>query len=97
MILKLHQINPGHTLIFNTSKKFTNNMYETIDNKKSQYHIKEIFKEGTSSFNQNLLDMLRILDHELILATIGGSFSEGVEIKHPVSGRSRITLIILIL
>ncbi|MHA2363798.1 MAG: helicase C-terminal domain-containing protein [Candidatus Hodarchaeales archaeon] len=93
--LDLHSTNPGHTLVFNTSKKFTDQLYSALRCLAKRYGVKEIFKEGTSAYSQSLLDSLRVLDHELIIATMGGGFSEGVEIKHPKTGRSLINLIIM--
>lgn len=61
---------------------------------KKVFHGKTVYCEGSSNENQIILDELRTKDHELIFATFGGSFSEGIEIKDKITNKSKISLII---
>ena len=90
IIEKLHNINPFHTLVFSTSHEFTQILVKCYE----KLYQKTVFNEGTSIENQNILSELTTKDHELIYATFGGSFSEGIEIKDNITNYSKITLII---
>lgn len=96
LCFEFHKLNPyGHTLIFNTSKVFNAELFTVMEYLKSDYGERDIFIEGSSSYNQSLIEDLRKRSHNIILATMGGSFSEGVEIIHPVKKQSMITMIVL--
>ena len=92
IIKEFHQTNPHHTLVFNTSKSFTKTIGKFVKDLKLTSNL---YVEGTSAYNQSLLEELKSLSHELVFATMGGVFSEGVEIKDPKTGQSKITLIII--
>ncbi|OLS25623.1 MAG: ATP-dependent DNA helicase [Candidatus Heimdallarchaeota archaeon LC_3] len=91
LINRLHQINPNHTLVFSTSKVFTNDLSKVYS---ALFPNEEIFVESSSQQNQVMLEKLRLKKHELIFGTLAGSFSEGVEIKDRITEASKITMII---
>ena len=97
LVYEFHKINTfGHTLVFNTSKKFTKNLERSMKNYLiAKKDTREIFVESNSIGNQVLIDMLRYRENEIIIATLGGGFSEGIEIKDPITKQSKIKLIII--
>ncbi len=95
-IYECHKINTAHTIVFNTSKEFSLQLQQSlgfyIKSKKDQF---EIYMESTSASNQKMIEALRYTDNDIILATMGGSLSEGVEIRDPATKKSKIRLVIL--
>ena len=91
LIIQLHSLNPQHTLVFSTSHNYTTNMVKLAN---YYYPDQALYAEGTSSQNQVLIDKFRMLDHEFLIVTMSGSFSEVFEIKEEKYGASKITLII---
>lgn len=82
---------PRHTVVFSTSHNFTNDL-ATIH--KNFYPVEHIYVEESSVNNQSILNQLREKNHELLYATFGGSFSEGIEVVDPLTKKSKIGLII---
>ena len=87
----LHTRNPGHTIVFSPSHRYTQFLASVHTRYCPDEHI---YVENTSDNNQSILTQLRAKDHELVYATFGGSFSEGVEVVDPKTKHSKITLII---
>jgi Rad3-related DNA helicase len=91
-----HQINKAHTIVFNTSKKFSESLHTSLEEymlrKKKKF---DVYVESTSAANQQMIETLRYTDNDIILATMGGSLSEGVEIRDPTTKKSKIRLVIL--
>lgn len=84
-ISKLHNINPGHTLVFTPS----HNLKAGIANRLTTQYV-----EKQHDFPR-WLDELRERPHEIILGVMSGRLSEGVQILDPSSGRSRINMVIV--
>ena len=95
-IYECHQINTAHTIVFNTSKDFSKQLQKSLE---SYIQTKEkkftVYVESTSAANQQMIETLRYTDNDIILATMGGSLSEGVEIRDPATKKSKVRLIIL--
>ena len=51
--------------------------------------------EQDSKYNQQLIDELKKENNCLVLANLNGSFNEGIEVKDPVTRKSKINLIII--
>jgi Rad3-related DNA helicase len=87
VIERLHQSNPFHTVVFSTSHELKQQIH-AFTSLPDTY----IEKPGQSL---NFMDELKEREHECIFAVIGGRLSEGVEILHPQTKRSLLTLIII--
>ena len=95
-ILECHTINTAHTVVFNTSKQFSELLYKSVQSFLIRKQIKvDVHLESTSATNQQMIESLRYTAHDIIIATMGGSLSEGVEIKDPKTKKSKIRLVIL--
>ena len=95
IILELHSLNTkGHTFVFNPSNEFKEKMYQllTEHNGDTQFTIR---MEQDSKYNQQLIDELKKENNCLVLANLNGSFNEGIEVKDPVTKKSKINLIII--
>lgn len=95
-IYETHKTNPDHTIVFNTSKQFSQYLRQAleryIDKKEKKFTV---YIESTSASNQQMIETLRYTENDIILASMGGSLSEGVEIKDPRTKKSKIRLVIL--
>ena len=95
-IYECHNINSAHTIIFNTSKQFSALLYKSLENYLANKETNfDLYLESTSATNQQMIETLRYTAHDIIIATMGGSLSEGVEIKDPITKKSKIRLVIL--
>ena len=95
-IYECHRVNPDHTIVFNTSKQFSQYLKQAIESymeKKEQQFA--VYIESTSASNQQMIETLRYTTNDIILASMGGSLSEGVEIKDLTTKKSKIRLVIL--
>ena len=87
VIQRLHQSNPFHTIVFATSHDLKQQIHAF-----TSFPDTYIEKPGEPI---NFMDELKEKDHECIFSVIGGRLSEGVEIIHPRTKRSLLTLIII--
>ena len=95
-IYQCHLFNKAHTIVFNTSKDFSQLLKSSVDSYMLTKEKKfDVYLESTSSANQQMIETLRYTDHDIIMATMGGSLSEGVEIRDPATKKSKIRLVIL--
>jgi len=83
----LHQSNPFHTIVFATSHDLKQQIHAF-----TSFPDTYIEKPGQPL---NFIDELQERNHECIFGVIGGRLSEGVEILHPQTKRSLLTLIII--
>lgn len=94
-IRKLHLLNTkGHTFVFNPSNDFKLHIFESLTNLDPDHQL-TLRMEQDSKYNQRLIDELKTQPNALVLATLNGSFSEGIEVKDPVTKKSKINLIII--
>ena len=95
IIRELHSLNiKGHTFVFNPSNEFKEKMFQLLTEYNSEKHF-TIRMEQDSKYNQSLIEELTTHDNYLVLATLNGSFNEGIEVKDPVTRKSKINLIII--
>ena len=95
-IYESHRINKDHTIVFNTSKQFSKYLQQALTRYMAKKDQKfDVYIESTSASNQQMIETLRYTQNDIILATMGGSLSEGVEIKDPLTKKSKIRLVIL--
>jgi Rad3-related DNA helicase len=87
VIQRLHKSNPFHTIVFTPSHDLKQQIlvHMTTPN---------IYEEqaGERPF---FIDELHQKTHEIIFGVLGGKLSEGIEILHPQTKRSLLTLIII--
>ena len=95
-IYQCHMVNKAHTIVFNTSKDFTYGLQRSLESYMLTKEKKfEVYLESTSAANQQMIETLRYTEHDIIMATMGGSLSEGVEIRDPTTKKSKIRLVFL--
>lgn len=95
IICELHSLNTiGHTFVFNPSNEFKEKMFQLLTDQNDEKHF-TIRMEQDSKYNQQLIDELKQKDNYIVLATLNGSFNEGIEVKDPVTRKSKINLIII--
>ncbi len=82
-----------HTLVFVPSYEALDSLYPLVhDRLKDQRSVYREPTKGRISYLQHLVRG----SSSVIVAVYGGKFSEGVEIRHPETGQSRIRLIVLV-
>jgi Rad3-related DNA helicase len=84
---------PDHTWVFVPSYEFLEELYPLVENQLSG--TLPLFREpkkGQISFLSQLLSG----PPSVVIAVYGGKFSEGVEVRDPKTGRSRVQVVILI-
>jgi Rad3-related DNA helicase len=87
VIERLHQSNPFHTIVFATSHDLKQQIHAL-----TSFPDTYIERPGQSL---NFIDDIQEKNHECIFAVLGGRLSEGVEILHPQTKRSLLSLIII--
>ncbi len=84
---------PDHTWVFVPSYEFLDDLFplleEHLNEKLSLYREP---RKGQITFLSELMNG----DPSVVLAVYGGKFSEGVEVRDPQTGRSRVRMVILI-
>lgn len=91
-----HENNPGHTFVFCPSRRYSHDLHFMLTLNLKPDPSYRIYLEEGSVYNQSLIRTLEEEDHQLVLATLGGSFSEGIEVRDPQTGKSKITLILVL-
>ncbi|MFX0090411.1 MAG: helicase C-terminal domain-containing protein [Candidatus Hodarchaeota archaeon] len=84
-IHKLHVLNPEHTLVCCASYEIKKRLLSYFD---TPYVEQQRLPRWLSE--------LPTLEHELIMAVMGGRLTEGIEILNPETRRSKLTLIIIV-
>ena len=87
VIERLHYSNPFHTIVFATSHDLKQKILVNTN-------FPDTYVENPGQ-QLYFLDELREKKHECVFGVIGGKLSEGIEILHPVTKRSLLTLIII--
>ena len=87
LIYRLHSLNWYHTLIFAPSYDYCDLLMK--------YGLKTPYVERQNISSPSWLSELSQVNHALILGVIGGKLSEGIEILHPITKRSLLTLILI--
>jgi Rad3-related DNA helicase len=82
-----------HTWVFLPSYDMLETLYQTLD---SHFNLSyPIYREQPKNRISFLKELLHG-DPSVVLAVYGGKFNEGVEIRHPTTGHSRVRLVILV-
>ncbi len=87
VIQRMHKSNPFHTIVFTPSHELKQQIlvHMTIPN---------VYVEQSGE-RPIFIDDLHRKTHEVIFGVLGGKLSEGIEILHPQTKRSLLTLIII--
>ncbi len=84
---------PDHTWVFVPSYEFLEELYPLVQDQLSE--TMSLFHEprkGQIPFLSELISG----PPSVVIAVYGGKFSEGVEVRHPKTGRSRVRMVILV-
>ncbi|MFW9780390.1 MAG: helicase C-terminal domain-containing protein [Candidatus Heimdallarchaeota archaeon] len=85
VIERLHEGNPFHTVVFAPSHDFKEKIL-------AQIGVPDVYVETPGS-HPYFITELQTKRHALVLGVLGGKLSEGIEVLHPESKRSLLTLI----
>jgi DNA excision repair protein ERCC-2 len=93
LIHELALVADDHTLVFVPSYEVLNTIYPLLqDRLQGQLSLYREPTKGRISY----LNELKVESESVVLAVYGGKFSEGIEIRHPDTKRSRVRLVILV-
>ncbi len=87
VIKRLHQYNPFHTIVFTPSHDLKQKLLVHMS-------FPNVYIEQPNE-RPFFIDELQNKTHEIIFGVLGGKLSEGIEILHPSTKRSLLTLIII--